>query len=228
MNEAEDILSMLGGQSSADILQLMAEDDDPGELGGDPGEALDAAPSGALLKMEAKRRVCFDLTRSMHTLLRFLENPPAPGECFKMLSDAGGWSSCSLIMWLAQKEPIIDLYCSTFRVGTKEIGQLERLHEAGRIGTAQFVLSGLVEWDDSRKSEKYDYYAFFKAVCERNGWRYASLKNHSKVILARTAENWYVIETSSNLNENPKIEQFSFENDAALFEFYRRNLFEGD
>jgi hypothetical protein len=62
-------------------------------------------------------------------------------------------------------------------------------------------------------------------VCERNGWRYASLKNHSKVILARTAENWFVIETSSNLNENPKIEQFSSENDAALFEFYRRNLF---
>jgi hypothetical protein len=37
-----------------------------------------------------------------------------------------------------------------------------------------------------------------------------------------------VIETSSNLNENPKIEQFSFENDAELFEFYRRNLFGGD
>lgn len=55
-------------------------------------------------------------------------------------------------MWLAQKEQIINLYCSTFRVGAKEIGQLERLHEAGRIGTAQFVLFGLVEWDDSRKS----------------------------------------------------------------------------
>lgn len=222
MSEADDILSMLGGQSSWDILQLMAEDGD-----GDLGAAVDAAPSGALLKLEAKRRVCFDLTRSMHTLLRFLDRPPAPDECFKMLSDAGGWSSCSLIMWLAQKEPVLDLYCSTFRVGTKEIGQLERLHEAGRIGTAQFVLSGLVEWDDSRKSEKYDYYAYFRAVCDRNGWRYASKKNHSKVILARTAENWYVIETSSNLNENPKIEQFSFENDAALFEFYRRNLFGG-
>ena len=129
MNEAEDILSMLGGQSSVDILSLMGEDD---EQGAAPDEAwLDEAPSGALLKMEAKRRVCFDLTLSMHTLLRFLENPPAPGECFKLLSDAGGWSSCSLIMWLAQKEPILDLYCSTFRVGTKEIGQLERLHEAG-------------------------------------------------------------------------------------------------
>ena len=73
MNEAEDILRMLGGQSSGDILQLMAEDDEP-------GDAFDAAPSGALLKMEAKRRVYFDLTRSMHALLRFLDAPPAPGD----------------------------------------------------------------------------------------------------------------------------------------------------
>ena len=35
MNEAEDILSMLGGQSSADILQLMAEDDDLDDPYGD-------------------------------------------------------------------------------------------------------------------------------------------------------------------------------------------------
>ena len=33
-------------------------------------------------------------------------------------------------------------------------------------------------------------------------------------------ENFYVVETSSNLNENPKIEQYSFENDEELFLFY--------
>lgn len=30
----------------------------------------------------------------------------------------------------------------------------------------------------------------------------------------------FVIETSSNLNENPKIEQFSFERSDELFDFY--------
>lgn len=64
MNQTDDILSMLGGQSSADILQLMSEDDDPVD-GLDA--AVDAAPSGALLKMEAKRRVCFDLAVHTHT-----------------------------------------------------------------------------------------------------------------------------------------------------------------
>ena len=35
-----------------------------------------------------------------------------------------------------------------------------------------------------------------------------------------TKKNYYVVETSSNLNENPKIEQFSFENDKELFLWY--------
>lgn len=36
----------------------------------------------------------------------------------------------------------------------------------------------------------------------------------------KTKNNYYVVETSSNLNENPQIEQFTFENDKDLYEFY--------
>jgi hypothetical protein len=208
----------LMGIQGFSVDDLLSTDD---ELEAEDGEV----PFGSVLKQRAKRRIPFDLTRSMHTLLRLLDRPPSREECFKLLSDAGGWSSCSLIMWLANKEPIREMYISTFRVGEKEILRLEALRERGLIGSIEFVLSGLVEWDDSRVSKKYDYYAMIKAVCDRNGWTYRSLHNHSKVILARTDQNWFVCETSSNLNENPKIEQFSLENDQLLFEFYQRNLF---
>lgn len=36
----------------------------------------------------------------------------------------------------------------------------------------------------------------------------------------KTKNNYYVVETSSNLNENPQIEQFTFENDKDLCQFY--------
>ena len=36
----------------------------------------------------------------------------------------------------------------------------------------------------------------------------------------------FVLETSSNLNENPKIEQFSFEKDEKLYDFYYNFLHE--
>ena len=38
--------------------------------------------------------------------------------------------------------------------------------------------------------------------------------------------NNYVIETSSNLNENPKMEQFSWENDRGLFDWYKKLFIE--
>lgn len=50
------------------------------------------------------------------------------------------------------------------------------------------------------------------------------VKNHSKVILLDTDKGKYVIETSSNFNENPKIEQFSFEKSAELYEFYKKSF----
>lgn len=44
--------------------------------------------------------------------------------------------------------------------------------------------------------------------------------NHSKVMLFDTDAGKFVIESSSNLNENPKVEQFRLEKSAELFDFY--------
>ena len=44
--------------------------------------------------------------------------------------------------------------------------------------------------------------------------------NHSKLLLFDTDDGKFVLETSSNLNENPSMEQFSFERNAELYDFY--------
>lgn len=36
----------------------------------------------------------------------------------------------------------------------------------------------------------------------------------------KTPKNYYVVETSSDLNENPKMEQFSWKNDKELYNWY--------
>ena len=54
-------------------------------------------------------------------------------------------------------------------------------------------------------------------------WKYA--KNHSKVILLDTDNGKYAVETSSNLNENPKIEQFCITCGKEVYEFYKAGLF---
>ena len=68
--------------------------------------------------------------------------------------------------------------------------------------------------------DAYGYKHRFIEICEKNGWRYISALNHSKVILMQTEKSYYVLETSANLNENPSIEQFSFTQDKGLYDFY--------
>lgn len=76
------------------------------------------------------------------------------------------------------------------------------------------------------KDEEGGAFSIVQKVCNENKWFTHILNNHSKVHLYDTESGKYVLETSSNLNENPKIEQFSFEKDAALYDYYKLNLFE--
>lgn len=104
------------------------------------------------------------------------------------------------------------------RIGKKEIETMITLHSAGMLQNAAFIVDGIFSTDEGKS---HDYYSEMTRACESEGWRFKVAKNHSKVILMQTkAGNYYVLETSSNLNENPKIEQFSFENDKQLYDFY--------
>lgn len=112
---------------------------------------------------------------------------------------------------------------ATLRVGEKQFDELARLKKRGLIDKADFFVGSIMREDS--KSKKYDYFGRFQNVCKENGWEYHVTNNHAKVVLMRTAKNYYVLETSSNLNENPKIEQFSLENNKQVYDFYY-NFFE--
>ena len=171
-----------------------------------------------LLANESKQHCFFDIAREGMQISGVLDGRlPKPGECFKIISGRFGFSSTALIDYIARREPIEVLHAATFRIGKKQMAALDDLHAVGLLGDATFVTSQLNTQDD----DKYNYYQLCAATCQKNGWKLFARANHAKIILAKTKNSRYVIETSSNLNENPKIEQFSIENDAKLYQFYR-------
>lgn len=163
----------------------------------------------------------FSIIKGVETLNKELLELPCKLDCFKFVS-FGGFSSVCFIAAIAEKTIIDNLYISTSRVGKKEILLLDKLYRDGRLGCVKFVFCGLMEQD------KYPYYRILEAVCNKNGWSFVGKRNHSKVFLFDTKIGKFVLETSSNLNENPKIEQFSLENDSELFEFYKKYIFGAD
>lgn len=169
-------------------------------------------------KIKQKHKV-YNIIGSVVELSKYIAELPDVGTVYKFVTD-GGFSSISFIKFIADRCHINKLYASSFRIGKKELLLISSLYNAGRIDDCFFAVGTLMA-SGSKSDRKYGYYNCFKDLCDRNGWDYAMVNNHSKILLFDTDEGKFVIETSSNLNENPKIEQFSFERDEELYEFYR-------
>lgn len=184
---------------------------------------------GVVKKMKSKERKFFNIDRETEQLDALIKEPPKKDECFKIISVSGGFSSIAIIKWIADREGGVDeMFVSTFRIGKKHMEVLDNLYDDEKLRTVHLFTSETQKKVDCKmvyKGNEYNYFDYICEICNRNGWRITCCGNHSKILLLRTKQNYYVIETSSNLNENPKMEQFSFENDKELFDFYK-SIFE--
>lgn len=168
--------------------------------------------------VQKKKRKRYSIVRSAHELEQVM--PYLPGcEVYKFVSD-GRFSSISFVKYIADRTIVRHLHASSFRIGRKELQLIDALHQQGRIEQCSFAVGTLMK-NDSERLKQYKYYDNFIAVCEKNGWEYMTVNNHSKLLLFDTDMGKFVLETSSNLNDNPKIEQFSFEQDEELYIFYK-------
>lgn len=173
-------------------------------------------------KHKAKR---FKLIVSLREIEELTKTLPEDEICYKFLS-SGGFSSISFVKFIADRAKIKFMFASTLRIGRKHLWVLDELHRVGKLDICEFVVGSIMK-NDSDEGKSYKYYDDLEKVCETNKWGLSVSNNHSKILLFDTDKGKFVIETSSNLNENPKSEQFSFEKDAELYEFYLK-AFRGD
>lgn len=170
-------------------------------------------------KLKNRRAKPFILNTSVKDLRTELGNILPTDEVVKLISLRGGIASLTFIKLVADAEIIEEMTASTLRIGEKQFDYLQSIAKSKRLKKARFFTSKRQSRVDS-KNDKYNYCGRFKKACEANNWKHVIIENHSKIILMRTKSNFYVLETSSNLNENPKIEQYSFENNKELYDFY--------
>lgn len=170
-------------------------------------------------EMRQRRIKPFILTTSANILKNEFGRLPDGETVYKAISLYGGVASLSFIKWVADDEIIEELTASTLRIGEKQFRYLDQLTKTKRLKAARFFVGSMMVEVDKKKA-KYNYAERYQKTAEENDWTSVIVNNHSKVILMRTANNYYVLETSSNLNENPKIEQYSFENNKELYDFY--------
>lgn len=138
---------------------------------------------------------------------------PKENQCFRFMSKRYGFSLLSLILVIAEKSRIIEFYGTSYRIGKKEMNALEGLE----IPKFYLTLGQLMKREDS----KYGYYELLQEIATENNWHINFMDNHSKVFLLKLESGEsLVIETSANLNQNSKIEQYLISNDAEAFNYY--------
>lgn len=172
---------------------------------------------------QRKKRIKFNIARETKSIEKIIGEFPDDETVFKLVS-FGDFSSIGFVNFVASRTKIKSMTASTLRVGKKHLKCLDALHSSGKIGHVHFIVGSIMS-SDSQTGKKYGYFDNLQDVCEKNGWDITVYSNHSKVILMDTEVGKFVLETSSNLNENPKMEQFSFEKNEELYEMYI-NVFE--
>lgn len=106
---------------------------------------------------------------------------------------------------------------STWCVARADLDRLAAWLDAGLIDELELYVGEIFP---SQYGDEYDVAC---QLVQRYGVRLVVARNHSKVMLAANEGDGYylVIESSANVNTNPRIEQTATHHDRDLFSFYR-------
>jgi len=169
-----------------------------------------------------KKRYIFHIMREKMLIENIMPELPDDNTVYKLVTH-GGFSSIGFVKVVADKTRINNLTISSLRVGRKHLMVLDELYRRNKLKHVRFIVGSVVK---NKCEQKYGYYDTLVEICKANNWEQVIRKNHSKLLLFDTDAGKYVLETSSNLNENPSIEQFSFEKSNELYNFYNKFLSE--
>ena len=168
-----------------------------------------------MIDNEVAGRRFFNADNEQKQLEALLPGLPGESEVYKIIGGRRGFSCIGLIEYIANREPVEEMLMTTFRCETKQMMQLDRMHDEGKLNYVEMIVSRMA------RNEKRGYFKECLDISAKNGWFFGWAQNHSKVALLKTAQNYYVFETSANLNENPRLEQYSLENSKEVWDFYR-------
>lgn len=127
----------------------------------------------------------------------------------------GDIDSMSFCKHIVRQQPLDYLLFSTWCMALDDVAQLD-----------EWVISGRVKRLDGYVGEIFpgSYkapHAALLQVVEKCGGRVGIFKNHSKIFAGIGPRFAFAIESSANINTNPRTENTTITVDRALFEFYK-------
>lgn len=190
--------------------------------GFDPVEVARASLRFAADKAETRRATAKKSANRHHmrranaeaTLAEILPARIEPGDSWHVAS-RGDIDSLSYVRHILAGVPYLEhVLMSTWCIAKNDLTEIATWLDAGKI--EQFDLYAGEIFPGSYGDE----YEQFTSMCALYGCRLVVAKNHSKVTLCALGDYKIVIESSANVNTNPRIEQSAIHHEAGLHAFY--------
>lgn len=136
-----------------------------------------------------------------------------PGDCFHCFS-FGDVDSFTFLKMVMRQQRIEYLALSTWCMAGEDVKELMQWHRRGMIGRVDFFMGEIF------KGSYPDVYWLVKKFIKQCGGRLVVFRNHSKVMAIKGDRFDCLIESSANVNTNPRSENTVITVDAPLVAEY--------
>lgn len=134
---------------------------------------------------------------------------------------AGDVDALSYLKCILRQQDLDYCLFSTWCMAADDVMQFEEWLESGKIKKLDAYVGEIFP-----NSYKMEYKKLQEIFEKYNCGRIAVFKNHSKIFAGKGEKFSFAIETSANINTNPRTENGCITIDHSLFEFYK-NYFDG-
>lgn len=143
------------------------------------------------------------------------------GDCWHVFS-FGDVDSLTYLKHVVRQQRVDYLVLSTWCMASEDVQLIREWIQRGALGRVDFYVGEIF------KASYYNIYLELLDLCatDNKGGRVAMFRNHSKVMAGSGERFCFAIESSANVNTNPRSEQTSITCDRGLFEFYK-DIFDG-
>lgn len=126
------------------------------------------------------------------------------------------FNAFTFIPYIIQNEgPIQELVITSYSVSIEVLNALVQLIDEGKIGRVRLFVSDSIRSRLPRVADLLD-----SLIRKRpNSLEAHFAWNHSKVMLAKTTHDWFVVEGSGNFAKNAQFEQYAVFNNYELYQF---------
>lgn len=147
-------------------------------------------------------------------LARVLPVQIEQGDSWHVISQ-GNVDSLSYLAHIVESEPLDYVLLSTWCMIGEDVERFARWIDEGKIGRLDCYVGEIFP------SQYADAHEMLCTVVARTGGRVCVFRNHSKIYAGQNSRFSFAIESSANINTNPRAEQTAIHASAELFSFYK-------